>query len=100
MGWGKLPRTFWAIRSSWGPSEASAQRALVSNTMATDADLRGLLQEIVDAYNALGRAEVPPPAHVGPTGWVDARPKLGEVAAAQEALSRCMARARLVLEDR
>jgi hypothetical protein len=68
--------------------------------MTTESELRKLLQDIVAAYEALGRAEVPPPGHAGPTGWVDARPKFGEVDAAQEALSQCMARARLVLKER
>ena len=68
--------------------------------MTTESDLRKLLEDIVAAYEALGRAEVPPPGHVGPTGWVDARPKPGEVDAAHEALSQCIARARLALQGR
>lgn len=65
--------------------------------MTTEGDLRKLLQDIVAAYESLGLAEVPPPAHVGPRGWVDARPKLGEVEAARKGLSDCIDRARQLL---
>jgi hypothetical protein len=68
--------------------------------MTTEGDLRKLLADIVSAYEALGLAEVPPPGHVGPTGWVDARPKFGAVEAAQEVLRECIGRARLLLEER
>jgi hypothetical protein len=68
--------------------------------MTTEGDLRRLLADIVAAYEALGLAEVPPPGHAGPTGWVDARPKFGEVEAAREVLSECIGKARLLLQER
>jgi hypothetical protein len=66
--------------------------------MTSEGDLRKLLQDIVAAYEALGLAEVPPPGHVGPSGWVDARPKFGAVDAARATLSECIGRARLLLQ--